>query len=261
MGKAPAGQFYYRDWASDMEEFSLEIEGAWIRINCKLWYSPTRGELSKTLDQWARILRVEEEKTLEILRYIQSEEIGDVPTDLTQPNGKITVICRRTTREENKKKGNRLRQDRFRKKHTDNTEVTPPSSTSSSTSSPNNKEQATPALPKGHYAIQIETNYVKRIDDLCASLEKAHPGYPYKFVQMNCKSHPEAIIEVLKIVKKYTQADKLSNGPWPISNATIAKISQNYHERENTRAHEAIQQELLKCDLPHIKNLFKDVPH
>jgi len=95
MGKAPAFQFYPADWALDLEEHPLEIEGAWIRIVGRLWRSDTRGEMSKTLAQWSRILRVTEEGTLEILRYIQKEKIGDIPTDLTEPNGYITVINRR----------------------------------------------------------------------------------------------------------------------------------------------------------------------
>jgi hypothetical protein len=119
------------------------------------------------------------------------------------------------------------------------------------------KEQ--PSAASLHYSDQIETNYVEQIDKLCEWLEKKHPGFPYKFVQKNCKAHPEAIIEVLQMVKKYTEADKLEKGPWPISNKTIGKIKGNYNERENTRAHEAIKEELKLCDLPHIKNLFESL--
>ena len=52
MGKAPAFQLYVMDWARDLEEHPLEIEGAWIRICCKLHW--TGGELTKSCEQWAR---------------------------------------------------------------------------------------------------------------------------------------------------------------------------------------------------------------
>ncbi|GAG48255.1 unnamed protein product, partial [marine sediment metagenome] len=76
--KAPAFQFYVMDWTTDLDDHPLEIEGAWIRICCKLWRSEKRGELSKSVTQWSRILRVDEKKTREILDYISKEKIGDV---------------------------------------------------------------------------------------------------------------------------------------------------------------------------------------
>jgi len=131
MSKTPAFQFYPADWALDLEEHPLEIEGAWIRIIGRLWRSDTRGKMSKTLTQWSRILsrilRVTEDKALEILRYIQKEKIGDISSDLTEPNGYITVINRRMVRDEKDRENNRKRQQRHY-----NEELTPPSSSSSS---------------------------------------------------------------------------------------------------------------------------------
>lgn len=132
--KAPASQFYWNDWARDLEEHPLEIEGAWIRICSKLWYSETRGELRKTLDQWGRILRISPEDALRVLRYIKEEQIGTIPNDLTEPNGKITVICRRMVREEKIRESNRLRQRRHYDKQKYNTDITYPSSVLQSTS-------------------------------------------------------------------------------------------------------------------------------
>lgn len=78
MNKAPAFQFYPNDWSRDLEEHPLEIEGAWIRIICKLSWSETRGTLTKTLTQWSRILRVGERKGLSILNYLFEQKIADV---------------------------------------------------------------------------------------------------------------------------------------------------------------------------------------
>lgn len=140
MGKAPADQFYWQDWSRDLEEHPLEIEGAWIRLCCKLWWSDTRGEAEKTAEQWGRILRVEREKAEEILNYIKNEKIGDV----TFGNKKVTVACRRMVRNEKKRKATRDRVARHRENQKQgcnaecNTDVTPPSSSSSSSSVHNN---------------------------------------------------------------------------------------------------------------------------
>ncbi len=147
MGKAPADQFYWQDWARDLEEHPLEIEGAWIRICCKLWFSETRGEATKSSEQWARILRVDPAKAMEMIEYISEEKIGDV----TVCNKKVTVACRRMVRDEKKRKATANRVSRHREKQKRgcnaecNADVTPPSSSSSSSSKSN-----TPPPPSSH---------------------------------------------------------------------------------------------------------------
>jgi hypothetical protein len=113
-----------------MEEYSLEIEGAWIRICCKLWWSESKGKLSKTLKQWSRILRVDEVDAKRILDVIKVENIGDV----TERNKKITVENRRMYRDFKEKEANRLRQEKYRQKHESNGDITSYSSSSTSSS-------------------------------------------------------------------------------------------------------------------------------
>jgi len=137
MNKAPAFQFYPSDWSRDLEEHPLEIEGAWIRICCKLWWAEERGKLSKTLIQWARILRINIEKTEEILGYIKNEKIGEVSCENPKPNGNITIISRRMRKDEKDRELNRLRQQRFYDKNKPNGSLTPTSQHSSSSSSNN----------------------------------------------------------------------------------------------------------------------------
>ena len=154
MGKAPADQFYWQDWARDLEEHPLEVEGAWIRLCCKLWFSDTRGELERTLDQWARILRIDTPRSAELIGYIGAEGIGDVMVSgerisrrnlhvLTEPNARITVVSRRMLREEKTRESNRMRQKRHyaRRKHNTepNADLTFPSSSSSSSKQPSSE--------------------------------------------------------------------------------------------------------------------------
>ncbi len=132
MGKNPAFQFYPSDWSRDLEEHPLEIEGAWIRICCKLWWSETRGSLTKSIDQWAKILRSYQQDAERILKYIEKEKIGDVITD---NNGNITVMSRRMIRDEKDRENNTLRQRRFQDKKKYNASITEQSQRSSSSSS------------------------------------------------------------------------------------------------------------------------------
>ena len=135
MGKNPAFQFYPNDWARDLEEHTLEIEGAWIRICCKLWWSDTRGKLTKTVLQWSRILRVSVEDTIRILTYIKNESIGKISCDFHECNDFVTVISRRMERDEKERESNRLRVKKFREKQECNAPVTAMSQRSSSSSS------------------------------------------------------------------------------------------------------------------------------
>jgi len=142
MGKNPAFQFYPNDWARDLEEHPLEIEGAWIRICCKLWWSTKRGSVTRALQQWARILREPLEKTLYVLQYIQAENIGYVTPGLQNftpenldCNVSVTVESRRMTRDEKDRELTRLRVKKFREKQPCNDPVTPMKQRSSSSSS------------------------------------------------------------------------------------------------------------------------------
>jgi len=139
MGKNPVLPLYVLDWMRDLEEHSLEIEGAWIRICCRLHHAEPKGKLTKTLGQWAKILRVSKRKTMSILQYIKDEKIGEITGNLTEPNDSLTVACRRMVKEAKEKELNRLRQQRYYYKAKPNGKPNgipnAPSSSSSSSSS------------------------------------------------------------------------------------------------------------------------------
>ena len=163
MGKNPAFQFYPNDWSRDMEEHPLEIEGSWVRICCKLWYSETRGRLTKTVEQWGRILREPEEETIRILSYLKNEKIGNISDDFTHCNDLVTVVSRRMVRDEKEREMTRLRVERFREKKTGNAPVTPMKQRSSSSSSCTKvhkgkklPSQKTPDEPKKRFAEFVD---------------------------------------------------------------------------------------------------------
>jgi hypothetical protein len=128
MAKAPAFQFYVKDWIADLAEHPLEIEGAWCRFCAKAWLSDTPGELFYSLDQWARLWRSGPDDALRIIRYIVEEKIGDSSSDLTEIsrgyNGKIHLSCRRMVREEKEKEDARIRQRRSYEKKKSDADIT-----------------------------------------------------------------------------------------------------------------------------------------
>lgn len=95
MSKNPAFQFYPSDWQRDLDDHPLEIEGAWIRICSRLYW--TEGTATKTLEEWSRILRKNRKKTQVILHYLADKQIAD----LLNQNGNITITCRRMVRDAN----------------------------------------------------------------------------------------------------------------------------------------------------------------
>lgn len=92
---APAFQFYPSDWIHDLDEHPLEIEGAWIRICCKLFFSDTCGSAEKSLENWARILRISPKKTLTLIQYLDNQKIADI---LIQ-NEAIRITSRRMVKD------------------------------------------------------------------------------------------------------------------------------------------------------------------
>lgn len=147
MGKNPADQFYWMDFVRDMEEHPHDIAGAWLFILYKLWYSPEQGKATKTVQQWSRVLRVSEEKTVHILTYIRDNGIGDVTglsSYVTACPTNVTVINRRMYRGYKERTNNRLRKQRQRSHAECHANVTAPSSKDSKDST--SKKEKTPVF-------------------------------------------------------------------------------------------------------------------
>jgi len=139
MAKAPAFQFYVKDWLSDpqLKMASFSTKGIWIDLLCFMWESPDRGKLTGTKEQMTRLLGVngdEFQKFLDEAHYL-------VFCDISVTNNEIITLCnRRMYRDEKERKNNRLRQQRFRDKQNRNEKITPPSPSPSPSPSTNTKK-------------------------------------------------------------------------------------------------------------------------
>jgi len=98
MTKLPFIPLYVNDWSRDLEEHPLEIEGAWFRIICKLWWEGGTGEAIKPIEAWAKILRTDTINAKRILDYLMDGKIGDI-SYFGYANGMAKVACRRMKRD------------------------------------------------------------------------------------------------------------------------------------------------------------------
>lgn len=128
MAKAPAFQFYTGDWMKDpkLSKCSPSTRGIWMDAMCAMHESDRSGTLEGTADQLIRVLRC----SLSDLRAAVAELKATGAGDVTERNGKITLVCRRMEREYQERLGTRTRVAKYR----GNKKVTPLSSSSSSTS-------------------------------------------------------------------------------------------------------------------------------
>lgn len=143
MSKAPAFQFYIKDWLSDPElkMASHSTKGIWIDILCFMWESSERGKIKGTIEQIKKLvsatnsdmdLFILEAKMLNFCDITNCTNLGTV-TNRTEMYQNVTIINRRMHQEYINKQNTRLRVQKYRRKQKSNTNVTPSSSSSSPT--------------------------------------------------------------------------------------------------------------------------------
>lgn len=116
MAKAPAFQFYVRDWLADpqLRLCSASTRGIWIDLLCFMWESPDRGILSGRKIMLAGMAGATEVEFDLFLREAAKYKFCDSVTD---ENGFVTLLNRRMAKEAKAKKQAATRQARFRGKH------------------------------------------------------------------------------------------------------------------------------------------------
>jgi hypothetical protein len=133
MGKAPAFQFYVRDWLSDpqLRMASHVAKGIWIDLLCFMWEAPDRGKLTGEPSELARMVGASNGDFDIFLSEAKRLKFADV----TFGNTNVTVQNRRMVREQKTRDATRLRVEKHRSNAPSNDGVTVPSSSSSSSSS------------------------------------------------------------------------------------------------------------------------------
>ena len=149
--KAPAFQFYVKDWLSDplLRQATPVSRGIWIDVLCFMWEADKRGQLKTTPIKLSRMVSASIDEVNHFLNEIDDLEFGNIEIDenVTFPimeqncNAKVTLVNRRMYSDYKDKENTRLRV----KKHRDakgvkrksngdcNVKVTPSSSSPTST--------------------------------------------------------------------------------------------------------------------------------
>ncbi len=150
MAKAPAFQFYVKDWLSDplLRQATPVSRGIWIDVLCFMWEADKRGQLITTPLKLSRMVSANIDEVNHFLNEMADLEFGNIEMDenVTFPimeqncNAKVTLINRRMYSDYKDKENTRLRVRKYRIKKNvkqkgnvkGNAEVTPSSSSPSS---------------------------------------------------------------------------------------------------------------------------------
>jgi len=117
--KAPAFQFYVRDWLSDVQlrAASFQTRGLWVDILCFAWLAPERGKITGTQDELLRMLGCAESEFLQFANEAEKLKFCDI---LRKSNGDSTqfyaITNRRMYREWKDNENAKLRAKRAYKK-------------------------------------------------------------------------------------------------------------------------------------------------
>ena len=200
MAKAPAFQFYVKDWLCDPELrlASLLSRGAWIDCLCFMWENSQRGKLTATPLKFSRLISGSLDETLHFLNEINEYEFGDIEIEgnlkfpLTEAdcNTKVTITNRRMYADHKDKQNTRLRV----RKHREKKKVTPKKQKC------NGDVTVTSPTPSPTPSPKIKRKYKKKNDFIRPYLGE------FENVKLTSKEY-----EKLKIKFNHLYKDKIEN--------------------------------------------------
>ncbi len=92
MGKQPYIPFYIGDYLKDTRVLPLSVRGAWVDLILFMWDNPIRGELSGTLDEYARIMSCTVGEAEFALNLLKQKNTADIKL---LPGGVWLIVSRR----------------------------------------------------------------------------------------------------------------------------------------------------------------------
>ena len=210
MAKAPAFQFYARDWLCDPElsQVSHTVKGVWIDMLCWMWLADERGVLNGTQTDLCKLLRVHHRTFKNVVKNAQ---VHPFCTYTYAPQTGIHRFeNRRMVAERLKKRGHSERQKRYIDRRNDATNdagVTPPSATASASASASASRDVSleviPDGPKGWIAAactftgrplpEMGTQFRKDCVRLAEACFKRHGDKANDVLSKLYTEHPEII--------------------------------------------------------------------
>ena len=185
--KAPAFQFYVKDWLSDtrLRQATPAARGIWIDCLCHMWEDDRCGKLEGKRADIMRMLGLNEAELSHFLTDAQRLGFADIQNC----NGDVTIINRRMHKPWKAKEDARLRQERSRQKRKGHTtchnDVTPysPSPFPIPTPEEEEKERADTVVPEQeNNAPPPSPSYSSSEEDLTKSeTESTEKGHEPEF--------------------------------------------------------------------------------
>ena len=237
-GKAPAFQFYVKDWLSDpqLRMTSVATRGIWIDLLCFMWMSRDKGELCLTNDE---IMKITGATAAEVDAFMVATTNHPF-CDISVTNNGMSHICnRRMKRDEKYRESNRLRQQAHREKQRSNSDVTdqkmvPPSPTPIPTAKKLFKKQGF-ILTEDDLKDGSELMIEKALMGICQVLKSEGIFSNVKsFVtqHINNGKSKRAIQHALQ--KTYLKRE-FKKGPWSYAEKILKVENGNYNELENRK--------------------------
>lgn len=156
--KAPAFQFYVRDWLSDpqLRMASHQTKGIWIDMICFMWEAPERGVITGKVNDICRMIGLKSTELDEFL--VDAQRLDFASVRFCQDE--VRIENRRMVRDSIRNKNNAIYQARHRSKQESKTEVSTLSSSSSSSSKKKSikKETRKRSLTDEEYFAILKTN-------------------------------------------------------------------------------------------------------
>lgn len=174
MPKLPYMPFYVSDWTSDpqLAMCSLSTRACWLELLCSMHMLGHGGVVVGTADQIARLCRCSVAELVPSLNELQAYHVGDI----SERNGKYTIVNRRMRREYEEAEKAKERQNKYRRKTENKREI--------------NAEKT----PDIHIHIQNKERDTARAREVWQEAEKIRSTFPrVGNIQEDCRAIVEAV--------------------------------------------------------------------
>lgn len=235
MGEKQIAEWWYpKDWLTDMElhKASATARGVWIDLLNHMMLNKT-GSVTGTVDELAQLASCSPQDIDHFIEEVKRCKFAGVRTVVRRDSHKIvTVMSRRLTRKENKRKSSRLRQERHRR----NATVTKKSTLSiQPPSTPSTKP------PGGPYEKEALRQQIHDLGEDLKQTGKWKGVHPWIAMCLRDDIAEQDILYTLAVI-----ADKpdgfFTKGVTGFANAVVKRV---HLDRQATRPHVPVAPEVL----------------
>jgi len=92
MAKQPYIQFYLGDYIKDTRVLPLNVKGGWVDLILAMWDNDPKGELTGTMDDFARIMNCSKEEAILVIQTLKQKKFFDY---LDTGDGFMQIISRK----------------------------------------------------------------------------------------------------------------------------------------------------------------------